>query len=243
MNLLKYERQILENLSCNFFPKIYDFKIDKLWNRAYLFMENIQGQTLDKFIVKNSPLSMLDIHSIFSQLWTIIKYLHDRKIWHRDIKPQNIIVTEDREVKLIDFNICTKWGKPTDFKSNTVFYTQISTPLYAAPEIYTGLGYTQAIDIWGLGVIGYLLAEGNIDESDFRKYKNINRAQKFKDFVQISTSMSDSLKAFITKCLEEKPEDRPTTNDTDFELHVNHSFINEPLPIFEELKEVKEDEY
>jgi len=80
MEMLKKERHILENLDCSFFPKVYDFKIDKLWNRAYLFLENIQGKSLKKFIETTENITSEIIESFISQMCTMVKYLHGKKI-------------------------------------------------------------------------------------------------------------------------------------------------------------------
>lgn len=89
----------------------------------------------------------------------MVKYLHQQGVCHRDIKPENVIVTKEGNLKLLDFNISSRniSKKFTEDQDTDVFYTQISTPKYAAPELSSGAGYTQAIDLWGIGIIGYLL--------------------------------------------------------------------------------------
>jgi serine/threonine protein kinase len=80
--------------------------------------------------------------------------LHKLGIAHRDIKPQNILINGKFEVKLIDFNISKK-GKDSENSSKFTkrFMTQVSSPLFAAPEIYSPDCYSESVDIWGLGIV------------------------------------------------------------------------------------------
>lgn len=101
-----------------------------------------------------------------------ISLIHSKKIAHRDIKPQNILINDKLEIMLIDFNISKK-GKDIHYdqvnddvkhkhKFKYRFLTQVSTPLYAAPEIVNRSLYTESVDIWGAGVILYLVLFGKI---------------------------------------------------------------------------------
>ena len=114
IELLKREMEIMKNLTWNFTPKIIDFKEDKVWKRAYLIMEKINGVTLDSFLENSPKLSNNEILNFIYQLCLIVKELHQNRICHRDIKPSNIIVTKDQKLRLIDFN--TNWLKNNEFK-------------------------------------------------------------------------------------------------------------------------------
>lgn len=140
----------------------------------------------------------------------MIKYLHKRNVCHRDIKPQNIIVTKSKELRLLDFNI-SKFFKSSDSQNfETVFLTQMSTPLYAAPEVYRGKGYDQSIDIWGIGIIGYLLCGGTISEDQSRVTDvYYTRHKHFQKIIEESDLLSDTLRAFINSCLQLNPDERP----------------------------------
>ena len=129
----------------------------------------------------------------------MIKYLHDRKICHRDVKPQNIIVTPENKLKLIDFNISKVWEEregADEFRSR--FITQVSTPLYAAPEIYSKKGYGEAIDIWGIGIISYLLLGG---EADINIKQLVQESQvvdlPYLDYINSLENIPDHIRVFI----------------------------------------------
>lgn len=68
VGFLRKEKDILESLDSDFFPQIYDFKVDKIWNKAYLIMENIQGVTLKEYIQENEVVTSEILRSFVSQM-------------------------------------------------------------------------------------------------------------------------------------------------------------------------------
>ena len=82
--------------------------IDEISNKAYLVMEYLEGQTLDLHL-ENLKFSEEKALCNIISLVNAVKYLHSNKIAHRDLKPQNVIVTNDGQVKIIDFNISKKF--------------------------------------------------------------------------------------------------------------------------------------
>ena len=82
--------------------------IDEISNKAYLVMEYLEGQTLDLYL-ENLKFSEEKALCKIISLVNAVKYLHSNKIAHRDLKPQNVIVTNDGQVKIIDFNISKKF--------------------------------------------------------------------------------------------------------------------------------------
>lgn len=128
----------------------------------FLTFELMAGGDLLNRIQKNSFIPENLTKLIFYQICHAIKYLHDRKITHRDIKPDNILLaTEDNEtlVKVTDF------GLSKLVQSNTAMRTLCGTPLYVAPEILVTNGngvYTQKVDVWSLGVVLFTCLSGTL---------------------------------------------------------------------------------
>lgn len=155
---LENEAEILKLVDSEYIPKFYDFKQDKVTGKAYLVMEYIEGQPLDEFINEHGTMSAEEAEEYLIMLIKAVHCLHSKGIAHRDIKPQNILITKDKKLKLIDFNISKKMkqrgsssqGKAQKF--NCRYFTQISSPMYAAPEVFSRDCYTESIDIWGIGV-------------------------------------------------------------------------------------------
>lgn len=126
----------------------------------YIVMEYADGGDLSQKIeeLKNKRtrsknlLSEEHVLNYFIQIALAIKYIHDRKILHRDLKTQNIFLMRDGTVKLGDFGIAK-------VLQNTMqnCRTQIGTPYYLSPEICEGKNYNAKTDIWSLGCILYEL--------------------------------------------------------------------------------------
>jgi fused-like protein len=95
------------------------------------------------------------VRAIAAQLAGALHYLHSRRIMHRDMKPQNVLVSSNGVIKLADF------GFARALSASTVLLTSIKgTPLYMAPEIYQDRRYDPSADAWGLGVMLFELATG-----------------------------------------------------------------------------------
>ncbi|KAI1097650.1 Pkinase-domain-containing protein [Jackrogersella minutella] len=123
-------------------------------NAVYLVLELAPEGELFNFIVMKQKLTEAETRKLFIQLFQGIKYLHDRNIVHRDVKPENILlVDKDLHVKLADFGLAKIIGE----ESFTT--TLCGTPSYVAPEILAEVKnrkYTKAVDIWSLGVVLYI---------------------------------------------------------------------------------------
>lgn len=119
----------------------------------YIVMEYADGGDLaQKIRNRQNYFSENEILQTFIQLSLAIKYIHDRKILHRDLKAQNVFLMKDGTVKLGDFGIAR-------VLENTfqLCHTRIGTPYYLSPEICEGNTYNSKTDIWSLGCILYEL--------------------------------------------------------------------------------------
>lgn len=208
---LRDEAEILKVVDSDYIPKFYDFKQDARSNRSYLIMEYVKGCSLDMFIQQNGTLAEEDADKLLAQLIKAVEALHSKGIAHRDIKPQNILITEEKELKLIDFNI-SKMTKERSMNSesrnkfNCVFFTQISSPLYAAPEISSLSAYSESVDIWGIGMA---YAEMLFNVSSLAKEEQ--PVSKVIEDLDSEIQISDSRKLILREMLEKDPSKRPSS--------------------------------
>ncbi|MDN4494196.1 Stk1 family PASTA domain-containing Ser/Thr kinase [Ureibacillus aquaedulcis] len=135
---------------------IYDVGEDQ--DMHYIVMEYIKGKTLKQYINEFSPLSPARSVQIMKQLTSAIAHAHENHIIHRDIKPQNILVDQEGNVKVTDFGIATSLTATSYTKTNSV----IGTVHYLSPEQARGGTATSQSDIYALGIVLYELLTGEL---------------------------------------------------------------------------------
>ena len=135
---------------------IYDVGEDG--DMHYIVMEYIKGKTLKQYIQEFSPLSAARSVHIMKQLTSAIAHAHENGIIHRDIKPQNILMDEEGNVKITDFGIATSLGATSFTQTNSV----IGTVHYLSPEQARGGVATMKSDIYALGIVFYELLTGEL---------------------------------------------------------------------------------
>jgi serine/threonine-protein kinase ULK2 len=123
----------------------------------YLILEYCPGGDLTKFIRKTHHLSDMVARVFFVQLVDGLSFLHSRNVIHRDIKPQNILLTESSAaatIKIADF------GFAKHLTEAAMAQTPCGTPLYMAPEIFQMKDYNEKADLWSLGCVYYEMLVG-----------------------------------------------------------------------------------
>ena len=133
--VLRQEVDALKNLSHTYIPQVYDFVADG--DTVYTVMDYIEGESLDKPLKRGERISQIQVIEWACELLEALCYLHSRPphgILHSDIKPANIMVTPQGDIRLIDFNIALALGEEGTVQ---VGYSRG----YASPEHY-GLDYS-----------------------------------------------------------------------------------------------------
>ena len=133
---------------------VYDVGEDQ--GNYYIVMELVEGITLKEYIVKKGKLSVREATSIAIQVGMGLAAAHDQGIVHRDVKPQNIIISTDGKVKVTDFGIARAAS------SNTISANAMGSVHYSSPEQVRG-GYSDArSDIYSLGITLYEMVTGRV---------------------------------------------------------------------------------
>lgn len=152
------EAQSAASLSDANIVSIYDVGHEEDTNLYYIVMELVKGKTLKDIIVKEGALSWKWAVNIAMQIASALAEAHKNGIVHRDIKPHNIIITEDGVAKVADFGI----AKAVSNSTITAFGTTIGSVHYFSPEQARG-GITDAkSDIYSLGVVTYEMLTGKV---------------------------------------------------------------------------------
>lgn len=140
-------------------PHIVDiFDVGEEGELHYLVMEYIEGQTLKEYINSNGPLTPEQALPIMRQLVSAISNAHYNGIIHRDIKPQNILMDVNGDVKITDFGIAMALSATAHTKTNSV----LGTVHYLSPEQARGGMATMKSDIYSVGIVFYELLTGKL---------------------------------------------------------------------------------
>lgn len=170
----------------------------------YIVMELVQGITLKKYIEMKGKLEIKEALNISVQIASGLQAAHDNRIIHRDIKPQNIIMSRDGKVKVTDFGI----AKMAD--STTVTTNAAGSVHYISPEQARG-GYSDAkSDIYSLGITMYEMLTGRVP---FEGETNVAVALlhiqgEMVPPRKLEPSIPRSFEKIILKCTQKKPERR-----------------------------------
>jgi serine/threonine protein kinase len=122
---------------------------------VYLIMEFVEGQTLAQLVTRQGPLPSPRVAAFGLQLLDVLEAAHALGIVHRDVKPGNILIAANDQVKLTDFGIAHTMGDPRLTRSGVM-----GTQAYQAPERFESVSITPAVDMWSLGATLYYAADG-----------------------------------------------------------------------------------
>lgn len=187
---------------------------------VFMILELMRGGDMISRISKmpQRRLSESSAKFFFIQMCEAMKYLHDKGITHRDIKPDNILLASEDEDTLLKV---TDFGLSKFVKKNSIMKTLCGTPQYVAPEILTTRGkgsYTKKVDIWSMGCCLYACLAGCVpftggDHGDIQHIANdIVRGHLRFDPVRWS-NVSQSAQNVVTMCLTKNPAKRPSIED------------------------------
>ena len=200
--------------------------IDHLENNEYIFivMEYIEGGTLRQYFKKRKfNFSERQASNIMLQIASGIKYLHQYGIAHRDLKPDNIMITQQNDfgiVKIMDFGL-SKIVSPKEKMVDG--YGSLS---YVAPEVLVRTPYNKEVDIWSMGVILFYMLSGHLPfrgkKEDVVANKIVFNSPEFDD--DDWETRSNTVKNLIESCLEKKVENRIT-----IERFLNHPWFKKNM--------------
>ncbi len=201
------EAQAVASLTHPNIVSVYDVGCED--NLHYIVMEFVQGKTLKEIIREDGALSWKWSVNIAIQIASALETAHKNNIVHRDIKPHNIIITEDGIAKVTDFGI----AKAVSNSTITAFGTTIGSVHYFSPEHARG-GYTDAkSDIYSLGVVLYEMVTGRVpfdaDTPVSVALKHMNELPV--EPIKINPDIPISVNKIILKAMQKNANDRYST--------------------------------
>ena len=223
--------------------KIIEIKETK--DKIFLVTEYYNGGTLEEYLEKNKPLSEEIALFLMRQIIDAVKYLHNKKIVHRNLSLSNIMINYEEEEDRKNNNILNSKIKIIDF-GNAIYLqkgklakTMIGIPLYMDPIIffklngnpeYEDVGYNEKADIWSLGMIFYLLLVGKnpFETNDFNEFEE--KIKKGDYYIQ--TTLSKEAISFLNCMLQLDPKKRKS-----IDILYNHIFLRTNSNQFTKLNE------
>ncbi|KAG2005798.1 CAMK/CAMK1 protein kinase [Coprinopsis cinerea AmutBmut pab1-1] len=162
MSKVEREIEVLRTLKHPNIVRLYDvIETDKYIG---IILEYASGGELFDHILAHRHLRERDAAKLFSQLISGVWYIHQKKIVHRDLKLENLLLDRHRNVIITDFGFANRF----EHRSDDLMQTSCGSPCYAAPElvISEGLYVGSAVDIWSCGVILYAMLAGYLPFDD-----------------------------------------------------------------------------
>ncbi|WP_058305875.1 serine/threonine-protein kinase [Gracilibacillus massiliensis] len=210
LNSLVVEANMLKKLEHPALPRIYDIIETK--DGIYVVMDYIEGESLKEKLDREYRVPPDDVIEWAKQLADVLGYLHNQEphpIIYRDMKPDNVMLTPDGKIKLVDFGIAREYK--TESSTDT---TNLGTKAYAAPEQIAGKQTDRRTDIYSLGVTLYHLVTGkSLNEPPF----------EIRPIRTWDPTLPEGLEYIIQRCTQVEPEERYQQVE---ELYVDLNQIN-----------------
>ena len=207
------EAEILSKIHNENIVKYFDSFIDNKY--FYIVMEYCQGLDLKKYINKykkvkgNEKINPNIIYKFIIDICKGLKEIHKKNVIHKDIKPENLLITENNKIKICGFGISALLDHNNKYTNTT-----IGTYNYCAPEILDNKPYNNAIDIWSLGCVIYELCTKKLCFEGFLGLKLINKIMNC-DFTPLNQELNNyyQLNDLIKLLLNKDYKKRPSADD------------------------------
>ena len=228
------------------FKEIYSGKIKDIEKETEdkhiycLVLEYVPNGTLEEYYEKNKeknkdnfvPIEQDFIIKIFKQILDALSYLFNRSIMHRDIKPDNILLDENNNVKISDFGISAIYfdENPENLNKNQELFsncTRVGRKDFVPPEIMKGQSYDFRVDIFSLGLTMLCLMSKEYPITLFKE-KNANEKSRNINVNNMDESYDKNLRQFVLKLMNDDITLRPFANRAYEELTYIEIIIKEP---------------
>ncbi|KAG8370595.1 hypothetical protein BUALT_Bualt14G0133400 [Buddleja alternifolia] len=174
--------------------------------KIHMVLEYVNGGELFERIASKGKLPEAQGRKLFQQLIDGVTYCHNKGVFHRDLKLENVLIDAQGNIKITDFGLS---ALPQHFRDDGLLHTTCGSPNYVAPEVLSNRGYDGATsDIWSCGVILYVILTGYLPFDD--RNLAVLYQKIFKGDSQIPKWLSSGAKNLIRRILDPNPRTRIT---------------------------------
>lgn len=187
-------------------------------DRPYLVTEFVEGGTLRELVESEGALPLDQVRRFGLAIAGALAATHQAGVVHRDLKPDNVLLTRAREVKLADFGLAKTQSAGGTVQ--TAAGVILGTPGYMAPEIIRGEPATVASDVYALGAILFEMIAGQraFDGRDLGEILQAHLEGRPPDLSASRSDLPDGVQALVAKCLDSSPPVRPAAGEVERRL-------------------------
>jgi serine/threonine protein kinase len=196
------ELSLLKRFRHPFIAEFYEHLEDD--DCHYYVMEYAECGSLASFIAENGAFSEAQARFYFSQLVSVLEYLHTELcVVHRDLKTENVLLDRNNNIRVIDFGLSKQFSA-----THPLLNTTCGSPTYASPEMIKGQPYSQACDVWSAGIFLFSILVGRLPFED----DNLQRLLQKIVYTEIDypPCLSPAVLDLLRKLLAKNPEMRIT---------------------------------
>ncbi|TPX33575.1 hypothetical protein SmJEL517_g03569 [Synchytrium microbalum] len=216
LSKLYREVRIMKMLHHPNIVKLYE--VIETRHTVFLVMEYASGGELYDYLVVHGKMKEKEARAKFRQILSAVSYCHKKRVIHRDLKAENLLLDANLDIKIADF------GFSNYYDPDSKLDTFCGSPPYAAPELFQGRRYTgPEVDVWSLGVILYVLTTGCLpfDGKNLQEMRESVCRGKYR----IPFYLSDNCEKLLRKFLIRDPFKR-----AGLEMLIDDPWINESFP-------------
>ena len=193
--------------------QVFDFGLDEASGRHYIVMEYIQGRSGAEILREETRLSVADTLELVDGACRGLAHAHRMGVVHRDVKPGNILRSDDGAVKLADFGIAKAMAEPTS--QITQVGSVLGTAAYLAPEQASGGEVGPAADLYGLGVVTYQLIAGRLpyDANSLTELALMQQQEYPARLDDVASEVPEALATAVERALALDPAERYASAD------------------------------
>lgn len=196
------ELRVMQSIHHENIVKIHDIVFHPQY--IYVILEYCEYGDFFKLLETDSVVFSQNVRRFLTQIISALKYLHERNIAHLDLKPDNILVDSDLNVKICDFGCCH-----TEFDKNKI---KLGTLYYLAPELFSGkIIDIRAADIWAFGIVMYFCYAHTLPWDSGTDEEIINQIKS--GVIEMKPDFSASVVRIIQNCCNVNVEQRMTIED------------------------------